>query len=146
MVFVPKTRDTFISKTSWAAHTLAELGEETPILTAVNLVLQQLFGWPLYLLTNITGHNCHERQSEGRGKGKFNGFFNGVNHFNPSSPLYESKHIHLIIYSDIGLAIVGYLLYQGVQKWGFTNMLVWYFLPYLWVNHWLGMYHGFYVP
>ena len=145
MVFVPKTRDTFIGKTSWAAHTLAELGEETPILTAVNLILQQLFGWPLYLLTNVTGHNCHERQSEGRGKGKFNGWFNGVNHFNPGSPLYENKHLNLIIYSDIGLSITGYLLYQGIQKWGFTNMLVWYFLPYLWVNHWLGMCREFHV-
>jgi len=91
----------------------------------------------MYLITNVTGHNCHERQSEGRGKGKANGWFTGVNHFNPNSPLYENKHFTLIIYSDIGLAIVGYLLYQGIQKWGFTNMLVWYFLPYLWVNHWL---------
>lgn len=137
MVFVPKTREEYISKTSSVAHTLAELGEETPIVTALNVILQQLFGWPMYLITNVTGHNYHERQSEGRGKGKANGWFSGVNHFNPHSPLYENKHLHLIIYSDIGLAITGYLLYQGIQKWGFTNMLVWYFIPYLWVNHWL---------
>lgn len=137
MVFVPKTREEYISKTSSTLHALAELGEETPIVTALNVILQQLFGWPMYLITNVTGHNCHERQSEGRGKGKTNGFLTGVNHFNPSSPLYENKHFHLIIYSDIGLAITGYLLYLGIQNFGFTNMLVWYFLPYLWVNHWL---------
>ncbi|KAF8471958.1 delta(12) fatty acid desaturase [Kalaharituber pfeilii] len=137
MVFVPKTRQQYISNVSMAANTLAELGEETPLVTALNLILQQLFGWPMYLITNATGHNCHERQSEGRGKGKRNGWFGGVNHFNLSSPLYENKHLHLILYSDIGLAIMGFLLYQGIQKWGFTNMLVWYFIPYLWVNHWL---------
>lgn len=137
MVFLPKTRQEYIRKFSSTAHTLAELGEETPIVTALLVIAQQLVGWPLYLFTNVTGHNDHERQSEGRGKGKENGWFKGVNHFNPSSPLYDSKHLHLIIYSDIGLAIMGYLLYLGIQNFGFTNMFVWYFIPYLWVNHWL---------
>ena len=139
MVFVPKTRQEYLSgKLTSSIRTLAELGEETPIVTAFNLLSQQLFGWPLYLLSNVTGHNCHEKQREGRGKGKQNGWFTGVNHYNPSSPLYDNKHGRLILYSDIGLAIMGYVLYNAIQKWGAVNMLVWYFIPYLWVNHWLG--------
>ena len=94
----------------------------------------------MYLITNVTGHNYHERQREGRGKGKKNGWFGGANHFNPASPLYDNKHFHLILLSDLGLAITLSALYLGVQKFGFQNMLVWYGLPYLWVNHWLGMY------
>lgn len=138
MVFVPKTRQEYASRIGKAAHELSELMEETPILTATNLVLQQLFGWPMYLFTNVTGHNNHERQPEGRGKGKKNGYFGGVNHFNPSSPLYEAKDAKLIVASDIGLLIMGTILYALGKNFGWLNLLVWYGIPYLWVNHWLG--------
>ncbi|KAL2359967.1 Oleate hydroxylase fah12 [Blastomyces dermatitidis] len=137
MVFVPKTREVFASRYGYLAHELHELMEETPIQTATHMILQQLFGWPLYLLSNVTGHNNHEHQPEGRGKGKKNGFFSGVNHFNPSSPLYEAKHVPLILLSDLGLMITGSALYWVGQNFGWANLAVWYFVPYLWVNHWL---------
>ncbi|KAI0545112.1 fatty acid desaturase-domain-containing protein [Xylaria curta] len=137
MVFVPKTRQERASRLGRLAHELSELGEETPIVTFVMLLGQQLIGWPNYLLTNVTGHNNHERQSEGRGRGKANGFGGGVNHFNPSSPLYEAKDAKLIVLSDLGLAItISALVYLG-NNFGWSNLLVWYFIPYLWVNHWL---------
>jgi omega-6 fatty acid desaturase (delta-12 desaturase) len=103
----------------------------------IHLLGQQLIGWPNYLMTNVTGHNNHEKQREGRGKGKVNGWFTGVNHFNPSSPLYDEREAPWIIVSDIGIAItVTALVYLG-NTFGWSNMFVWYFLPYLWVNHWL---------
>lgn len=92
----------------------------------------------MYLTTNVTGHNNHHKQTEGKGVGKKNGYFSGVNHFNPSSPLYEKKDEKLILLSDLGLALMGTALYFLGQKFGFSNMLVWYWIPYLWVNHWLG--------
>ncbi|KAI9368853.1 fatty acid desaturase-domain-containing protein [Aspergillus egyptiacus] len=137
MVFVPKTREEYASRIQKTIYDLNELMEETPIATATHLVLQQLFGWPMYLFTNVTGHNNHERQPEGRGKGKRNGYFGGVNHFNPSSPLYEAKDAKLIILSDIGLGITLSVLYLIGSKYGWMNLLVWYGIPYLWVNHWL---------
>lgn len=137
MVFVPKTRDEYSSRIGKLAHELSELLEETPFQAALNLVLQQLFGWPFHLFSNVTGHNNHERQREGRGKGKKNGWFSGVNHFNPSSPLFEARDAKWIILSDISLLIAGSILYTLGNKFGWTNMLVWYFIPYLWVNHWL---------
>ncbi|KAI1329243.1 fatty acid desaturase-domain-containing protein [Xylariaceae sp. FL0255] len=137
MVFVPKTRQEKASRMGRLVHELSELGEETPIVTFLMLLGQQLVGWPNYLMTNVTGHDCHERQLEGRGKGKSNGWFTGVNHFNPSSPLYEAKDAKLIVLSDVGLAItIGTLVYLG-NTFGWSNLLVWYFIPYLWVNHWL---------
>jgi omega-6 fatty acid desaturase / acyl-lipid omega-6 desaturase (Delta-12 desaturase) len=138
MVFNPKTRDQYASKLSRAVHELSELVEEAPLFTAIDMVLQQLFGWPMYLLTNVTGHNCHERQPEGRGKGKYNGFFGGVNHFDPSSPLYEAKDAKLVVLSDLGLLLMGSVLYLVGKNFGWLNLVVWYGLPYLWVNHWLG--------
>ncbi|OAL55581.1 hypothetical protein IQ07DRAFT_172055 [Pyrenochaeta sp. DS3sAY3a] len=137
MVFVPKTREIYATRVGKLAHQLHELTEETPIATLIHMVTQQLGGWPMYLISNVTGHNFHERQAEGKGKGKKNGMLGGVNHFNPSSPLYERKDENLIILSDIGIAItLGALTWVG-KNYGFTNLLVWYILPYLWVNHWL---------
>ena len=138
MVFLPKTRPEFASAIGRTVEELGELLEETPIASATGLLLQQLFGWPLYLLTNVTGHNNHAKQREGRGKGKQNGYFGGVNHFSPFSPLYEAKDAKLIVLSDLGLIIMGSVLYQIGQNFGWLNLLVWYGIPYLWVNHWLG--------
>lgn len=138
MVFIPKTREEHASRVGKTLHELGELMEETPILTATNLVLQQLFGWPMYLIVNVTGHNNHEKQPEGRGKGKSNGWFGGVNHFDPSSPLYEARDAKLIALSDLGLFLTGLGLYFIGSNYGWLNLLVWYGIPYLWVNHWLG--------
>ncbi|KAH0559501.1 Oleate hydroxylase fah12 [Trichoglossum hirsutum] len=137
MVFVPKTREEYASRVGVLARELGELTEETPIATVFDLIAQQLGGWPMYLFSNVTGHNCHERQPEGRGKGKKNGFGGGVNHFDPRSPLYEAKDAKLILLSDLGLAITVGALYLLGNKFGWSNLLVWYFIPYLWVNHWL---------
>ena len=140
MVFVPKSREEYASKIGYYAHELSELMEETPIMTAGTMIGQQLVGWLLYLSGNVTGHNYHERQSEGRGKGKKNGIGGGVNHFDPSSPLYEAKDGKLILLSDLGLAIAASVLFFIGSKYGMANLTVWYILPYLWVNHWLGKY------
>ena len=99
---------------------------------------RQIFGWPIYLLSNNTGHDCHERQAEGRGKGKINGFTTGVNHFNPASPIFDAKDAKLILLSDLGLLLTAGVLYTIYTAYGLQNLLVWYFLPYPWVNHWLG--------
>ena len=138
MVFVPKTKAEYCSRRSYLFQQLDELTEETPIATAVHLVSQQLFGWPMYLFTNVTGHNKHEVQREGRGIGKRNGVGGGVNHFDPRSPLYEAKDAKLIVLSDLGLLATGSILYWIGKNFGLANLFVWYIAPYLWVNHWLG--------
>lgn len=138
MVHVPKTREVYSARVGRLIHELSELTEETPLATALYIIGRQTLGWPLYLIQNQTGHNKHERQAEGRGIGKRNGFGGGVNHFNPGSPLYEAKDAKLIILSDIGFAVMAYVLYSIAHTFGFKNLLVWYFVPYLWVNHWLG--------
>ncbi|OQN98700.1 hypothetical protein B0A48_15366 [Cryoendolithus antarcticus] len=136
MVFVPKTRDDRAKASSWSTHDMHELLEEAPIYTAGFLIGQQLFGWPMYLLKNVTGHNNHSKQKEGKGEGKTNGD-NYVNHFLPASPLYEKKDEHLILLSDLGLLLMGAALYFVGSTYGFKSLAVWYLIPYLWVNHWL---------
>lgn len=140
MVFLPKTREVYASRIRRQVHEITELTEEAPFVTALVLIGRQLIGWPLYLLQNNTGHNYHERQSEGRGKGKHNGPGGGVNHFNPSSPLFDAKDAKYIALSDLGLGLTATVLYQIAQRYGWGNVAVWYIIPYLWVNHWLGRY------
>lgn len=140
MVFLPKTREVYASRIRRQVHEISELTEEAPIVTALVLIGRQLIGWPLYLLQNNTGHNYHERQSEGRGKGKHNGPGGGVNHFNPSSPLFDAKDAKYIALSDLGLGLTATLLFHVAQRYGWGNVVVWYVIPYLWVNHWLGRY------
>lgn len=138
MVFLPRTRQQFANRVGRFAHELGELTEETPVHSLLMLCGQQLLGWPNYLIANVTGHNYHERQREGRGVGKTNGFFGGVNHFDPRSPLYENSDAKLILLSDIGIGIASAVLFYLGNTFGWSNMAVWYFAPYLWVNHWLG--------
>lgn len=140
MVFLPRTREQHATRLGHMMHELSELSEETPIYTLLHLVGQQLIGWPSYLMANVTGHNFHERQREGRGKGKKNGYGGGVNHFDPSSPIFDAKHAKYIVLSDVGLIIAASALAYLGNRFGWANMAVWYFIPYLWVNHWLGTY------
>ena len=137
MVFVPRTREQHASRLGCFMHEMNELVEETPLYTAIHMLAQQLGGWQSYLILNATGHVHHDRQPEGKGVGRKNG--NGsVNHFDPKSPLFERKDEHLILLSDLGLLIVGATLFVLGQKYGWANIGVWYFVPYLWVHHWLG--------
>lgn len=137
MVHVPRTRDEHAVRTRSARHDMHELLEETPIATLHHLIVQQLAGWPAYLFLNVTGHNNHHKQTEGKGRGRRNGD-GSVNHFLPSSPLYEHKDEYLILLSDLGILLAVAGLVTLGQTYGWKNMLVWYFVPYLWVNHWLG--------
>ena len=124
MVFLPKTREVYASKIRRGIHELSELTEEAPLITALVLFGRQIIGWPLYLMQNNTGHDYHERQSEGRGAGKRNGPLGGVNHFSPASPIFEAKDIKYIVLSDLGLGITATILYQIAKSYGWSSLLV----------------------
>lgn len=138
MVFVPRTRSEFAKRTGIAIENLSDVVEDAPLYSFLMIFARQLLGWPFYLLANRTGHNYHDRQPEGRGKNKTNGWSGGVNHFSPSSPLYEAKDAKWIVVSDIGVIGALAALYSIGSTFGWSNLAVWYLLPYLWVNHWLG--------
>ncbi|OTA91939.1 hypothetical protein M434DRAFT_22118 [Hypoxylon sp. CO27-5] len=128
VVWNPKTRQQYTAQYGKMAHSLFEIGEETPIVTFGWLIVQQLVGWPNHLLTNVTSHEF---------LGRPNGLSTGVNHFNPGSPLFDPKDAKYILISDLGMAVaISLFTYLG-NTFGWANMLVWYFVPYLWVNHWL---------
>jgi omega-6 fatty acid desaturase (delta-12 desaturase) len=134
-VFVPKTRSqTQIGEIKEEAevdgHDVTEARQlelqeaigDAPLYVLGNLVIQQLFGWPAYLIRNASGQKHYPRFT---------------NHFTPSSIIFRPDHKNQIIWSDIGLLIVlSVLTYWGMMR-GFREVLVLYILPYLQVNHWL---------
>ncbi|CAE6411280.1 unnamed protein product [Rhizoctonia solani] len=81
-----------------------------------------VFGWPLYLIMNISGQNHYPKWT---------------NHFVPKQPLFQPHHYFQILFSDFGIFLwLGALVWWSMAR-GFEEMFRVYFIPYLWVNHWL---------
>ncbi|KAG0677375.1 Delta(12) fatty acid desaturase [Kluyveromyces marxianus] len=124
MVFVPKTKEKFI-KARGVYEDIEEFSEDSPIRTLVELIVQQLGGWLYYLLTNVTGQEYPEVS-----KWKWN-------HFWPSAPIFDSKDYIYILLSDLGIITQSLVLKMWYDKFGGWSLFINWFVPYLWVNHWL---------
>ncbi|CAO1620605.1 unnamed protein product [Sympodiomycopsis kandeliae] len=103
---------------------LAELLEDAPLYNFTRIVVQQLLGWPMYLIMNASGQ-LH--------------FPKNTNHFDPDSFIFDKRHRSQIIVSDIGIALVLSAIAFAVQQTSFTTVAAYYGIPYLFVNHWLVM-------
>jgi len=114
MVFKPTVKNQFI-----------EMSEETPIVTLFKVFRQQIGGWPAYLVSNVSGQKYPKAAP------------NTVNHFHPDSPLFKPSQRREIILSDIGIAITLSALIYATKQFGFASVMLYYGMPYLWVNHWL---------
>lgn len=130
-VFVPWTDRDLAQKKSVSIDQLKHLAEETPIVSLVQLIGHQLGGWQLYLLLNVTAGS-----TSGPDGTKMT---SAASHFNPLSSLFfPSQRAHVVV-SDLGLAIMCCVLYYTSTKIGASTTVLLYFLPYLWVHHWLSM-------
>lgn len=128
MVFVPKSKEQFMENRNIPAahsHSFADNFEDAPIVTLYHVLMQQTFGWIMYLLTNVTGQKYP-------GKSRF-----VQNHFVPWSPLFDKRDFMNIVISDVGIALAFTALYQASRAWGLSTVVVMYVLPWMWVNHWL---------
>jgi omega-6 fatty acid desaturase / acyl-lipid omega-6 desaturase (Delta-12 desaturase) len=133
VVLVPKTLSNLIIRRGgdptnfedgWTEE-LYNLIEEAPIASLYVFTIQHTLGWPGYLLLNITGQKYPNRSKW------------AVNHFNPTSPLFTRNQYYKILASDLGVALAFMALVFASRKWGLSNVLRYYLLPYLWVNSWL---------
>lgn len=138
-VFVPKTRSSHPAKlpafdaaeTDLAgSHVSQKMQSElwdalgdSPLSAMGWSTAQLLFGWPLYIMINASGQKWYPK---------------GNNHFNPfARPLFKASEVSQIIVSDIGVALWLSAMAYWVYNFGWNSMLSYYFVPYLWVNHWL---------
>ncbi|KAL2795025.1 fatty acid desaturase-domain-containing protein [Aspergillus keveii] len=129
--FVPWTEKDIASKTSYLPEWL-EMLEDTPIYSFVSLLAHQLVGWQTYLLFNVTA-GTKSRPIQG----KRTGWFQTNSHFDPTGSLWTESQRHLIAISDLGLLLMGAAVWYLSQQVGLLKTFLIYFVPYLWVHHWL---------
>lgn len=123
MVFIPYTEKEFLEKNN-SVH-LSDVAEDSPIWSLAMLVFQQLGGLQLYLATNATGQS-------------YEGYrWFAKSHYAPTSPVFDRNHYWYIVLLDIGIVGLVTLVYQWAKMFGTFNMVVDWFVPWLWVNHWL---------
>ncbi|KKF95811.1 Delta(12) fatty acid desaturase [Ceratocystis platani] len=127
MAFVPTTEAAHSAKRD-AALVDPDLFEDVPIVTLFRLLTHQLFGFPLYLLTNATaGPESLQKETPWYRR----------SHFDPWSGVFRPTEAFYIFMSDVGLAITVFCVYQLGLNVGWTNMTLLYIVPYMWVHHWL---------
>ncbi|KAF8601404.1 fatty acid desaturase [Ceratobasidium sp. AG-I] len=95
---------------------------DSPIGAAAGVFALLVFGWPLYLLMNVSGQRSYPRWT---------------NHFMPKGPIFAPHQYNQILLSDFGIFIWLATLIGWTMKRGFMEVLTLYLIPYLWVNHWL---------
>ncbi|MCJ1247729.1 hypothetical protein MMC30_004944 [Trapelia coarctata] len=129
--YVPPQLSTYLSIKGFTAEQLDEMTEDSPIVTFARIVIQQLLGFPWYLLTNITsaqGSLARKKPSK---------WFLGNSHFLPNSSLFRPEEAHLILLSDIGIGSVLAGMWYASKIVGWHMLALLYVQPYLWVNHWI---------
>lgn len=124
-VYVPKTRtDLNIplkenSKIDWEEH----FGD-TPIYTLYMLLRQQFLAFPAYLLFNVSGQKTYPKWT---------------NHFDPNSILFTKEQRNSVILSNIGIISMILGVQYSCLKWGSSEVVKYYGLPWLLVSHWFIM-------
>ena len=104
---------------------------ENPIGIALQIVTMLTIGWPLYLVTNVTGQSYKKQDGSSQ----------WVSHFHPNRlfhSIYHGQPQHFfVLLSDAGLLVMVGLLYYFCNHFGFWCMVRVYGVPYLMVNFWL---------
>lgn len=130
---MPPLAEKYASFFGVGADQLDEMTEDTPIVTFIRILIQQVFGFPLYLITNITA--IQGSLAAGKTKNAPSKWPFGNSHFLPTSSLFRPEEAHLILASDIGigLALAAAWYASTIIGWPLVGLL--YVQPYLWVNH-----------
>jgi len=118
-VFLPALRSKLLEATG--SKDVSEFVADSPLANVVGIILMGLVGWPGYLILNAAGQDYKRR----------------TNHFEPDSPIFKKSQSFDVILSDIGLAIVGCIIFYLSWTFSFGEVVKYYFIPYLWVNFWL---------
>ncbi|KAG9246936.1 fatty acid desaturase-domain-containing protein [Calycina marina] len=130
--FVPHERKSWLetkfgSKAKDNLVEFAELAEDSPIAVLWHCIIHQLFGWPGYLLFNLTG-----QKYDGAKGARISHFY-----FGEDSVFFKPQELSLIMLSDVGVAaMIAGLIWAG-QVFGSWNVIILWGIPWLWVNNWI---------
>lgn len=110
-------------------HSFTEMTEDAPIVTLWHCLLFQILGWPLYMLDNLSG------QKGASGFPRYSHYW-----FGADSALYKESELFSIFLSDLGVAASCIVLFLAAQVFSVWTVLIFYGIPYLWLNQWVGMF------
>ena len=130
MAFVPHTKADRQKRRLADLYLDRELFEDVPVVQLFKLIAHQLAGWQMYLLFNVSCGPDSQQHSASWWR---------VSHFEPTSAVFRPSEAIYIAISDLGLAIVGAVLYLASTVVGWKMVFLMYGVPYFWVHHWLGM-------
>ncbi|KAJ1811882.1 hypothetical protein LPJ56_005671, partial [Coemansia sp. RSA 2599] len=119
-VIVPRTKSYrgLQNKPSTPAWITETVFEESPIYHLFMVVGISLFGWPMYLIRNISGPKHAE----------------GASHFNPNSVLFKPENFWQIVISDIGVLLTASAIVYYSFVYSAATVMCYYGVPYLVVN------------
>lgn len=128
--YVPLRRSEYLQSFGSHIRGLEDLTEDAPLSTFLRIVLQQLLGFPWYLINNITASpQCMPGSRSTK--------WLGNSHLAPWGSLFRVEEAHLIIISDFGLLTMATLLYFCSWRLGSAMVLQLYPQPYLLLNDWI---------
>jgi len=130
VVFVPEIEEELRAHNSSRLDRLMHMAEETSIVTVLRLLQHQLMGWQIYLMFNVTAGKQSLPAGTGQGRDR--------SHFTTTSSLFLPSQKILVVLSDLGLLCTLGALWLASQHLGYQKVMLLYFIPYLWVHHWLG--------
>ncbi|MCJ1463068.1 hypothetical protein MMC07_001673 [Pseudocyphellaria aurata] len=128
--YVPPRRAEYASSLLFDVSRLEELTEDSPVVTFARIILQQVLGWPWYLMTNITAAPSSLPKPPSKK-------LLGNGHLAPTGSLFRAEEALLIFLSDLGLAATAFGLWYATSRLGVGMVALLYLQPYLWVNHWI---------
>ncbi|KAI0036033.1 delta 12 fatty acid epoxygenase [Vararia minispora EC-137] len=126
-VYVPKTRSDLglpLEPHGQDGIDYDEILGDTPIYTLGKLLAQQLLAFPAYLLFNVSGQKTYPKWT---------------NHFDPCSILFTPSQRMAVITSNVGIAVMVYIVTLASQTYGTANVVKFYGIPWLLVTHWFIM-------
>ena len=128
--YVPPQRSDYAESLLFDVGRLEELTDDSPIVTFLRIVFQQVIGWPWYLLTNITAADGSLPKNKSQ-------HMLGNSHFLPTGSLFRAEEAPLIILSDLGLIAMATGLWYAGRMFGSDMVALAYLQPYIWLNHWI---------
>ncbi|KAI0353746.1 linoleoyl phosphatidylcholine delta-12 acetylenase [Trametes cingulata] len=122
--YVPKTRSDLGIPRHATAKEYEEIFEDAPLYTLFMLIRQQIFAFDAYLLYNVSGQKKYPK---------------GTNHFIPSSVIFNESHYWDVVAANAGMLSALGVLWWACGYYGAWNVMVYYGIPWMQVNHWIVM-------
>ncbi|KAI0594397.1 Delta(12) fatty acid desaturase [Biscogniauxia sp. FL1348] len=132
MAFVPRENPSWFTQSlarSLSGFLDAEVLEDAPAVNLVRLLGQQIGGWQLYLLLNVSAGKDSMQNKDAKWWRR--------SHFDPFSGVFRPQEAFYVFLSDVGLALVAAALYFSSKALDWQTVFLMYGVPYIWVNHWL---------